>query len=279
MWITFSVHYPLTVMLADLCIEIDTEVNSNSNTSSNQIFDLFLACSNIPAFQSIRDLVNRQLNNSVSVGCDGLKKYCALKVPCYGYPINDTNCDASSCQFDPNVNCSGSTMKYYALNNIVDIEIGCPSDYNNATNASYPYIPNNATCNKLSLSNYTCNIDSFPAPPVVCSDNSLPILQCADLCVSDASKNVSAQIRTGVLGLDQFNELVVDHIDPLLSCQIIKDGFKLIFDDICVCLVNSLFYITMSSGVLGGLFVFGIVNWIVAIKRFNSQNKQASWEY
>jgi len=66
MWITFSIHYPLSILLADICYDIEQAqssptqppiyVNGSIQIQYNaaSIYALIAQCSSIPAFQEFR---------------------------------------------------------------------------------------------------------------------------------------------------------------------------------------------------------------------------------
>jgi len=67
-------------------------------------------------------------------------------------------------------------------------------------------------------------------------------------------------------------DLVKNHLDPLLSCALVTDAFDDLYDDTCVVLVDSLFYLTLAAATIGTLFIPGLVAGILGSKRFDSKN-------
>jgi hypothetical protein len=77
MWICFSIHYPLAVLIGDLCHVIDTSLGSDS---SNPFLDVLLECSDISIFDELQNLAHRALNRSLINACDAFEEFCAMQV-------------------------------------------------------------------------------------------------------------------------------------------------------------------------------------------------------
>jgi len=173
----------------------------------------------------------------------------------------------------------------FITNNITDYVVACPTFvYINGTygNDMYyptfpgPSCPTNVPYNQNCSTNTTYGV--IPTSTFVCRNVQVPISSCRGSgCISPNSSAIATLITKGVNGLTGYTDLINNHIDPLLSCKIITDTFSSLQDELCVSLVTALFMIVLSSGFLGTLFCCGIITSILAIKRFNPENRQL-WE-
>ena len=78
MWIVFSTHYPLAVVISDSCNELDSYLSGEQH---NPALDMILKCSNISEFQALRNLAEEALQKATDTGCSAVTEYCTLKVP------------------------------------------------------------------------------------------------------------------------------------------------------------------------------------------------------
>lgn len=280
MWLSFSIHYPISVVIADVCRALDeaqSDQNGNSTTAYSEQLAMIGKCSEIEAFVSFKELALGAYNESYTAGCDALVDYCNLTLPCYGqsvssYYYNKTGCAASNCSdFDPSTNCTRGSLPSFLDSDIADYVLGCPDGFNPITQVPTFSGPDRCPWN----TSQPCELAGQDIPLYVCKNLTYgPIEVCQNNCLSSESRNISGLLVKGVNGLIAFGNLLEDHILPLLECKQINEAIEKLTDVICIKLENALFYMSLSSGFLGALLVPGIILGILSTKRFNKANLQ-----
>lgn len=65
MWISFSVNYPILLVVSDVCNEI--QLSKTSDTKTSAALDLILKCSNMSTFQNLRTIAQKGIDASLDI--------------------------------------------------------------------------------------------------------------------------------------------------------------------------------------------------------------------
>lgn len=115
---------------------------------------------------------------------------------------------------------------------IADYILGCPDGFDG--NNKPTFSPGNCPY----TSSDPCEYNGNPIPLYVCQNLTYPTMQqCAESCVSDESKAVASEMMRGLVTIEKFQELLYNHIFPILECKLITETYYKAEDILCVSLV------------------------------------------
>jgi len=269
MWICFSIHYPINVMVSDLCVAADQFL---SGERQSPVTKYLQKCENISSVQKILDIANRAINNSLNDVCTALSEICVYQYPCVGRPItSNVYCNASNCGGKDPSTCNVTNMAAFLQGSMVlDILVGCAT----ADNGDGTYTVDQNNCD-TKPANGSC--PSPPGPPggvpVVCGTQRVATQDCATLCTFPVLQNQTAKYGAGIAGVLGLLDLLQNNIFPLLNCTRLTVFIGQLKNILCIKLNDAVFYITLASAFIGALFAFEIVDSILGIKRFDKSNQ------
>jgi hypothetical protein len=278
-WIAFSIHYPLSLVATDVCVTFDNgglsailsiEPTPGANvsypffnvSSPDLILNALVECgldntndnSNNP-FKPLLDVAQNGLTYAYELVCQGLETACNTTYDC---PTDSTyssftKCKVLDCPAD--ITCTRDTVQTYLRSNLTDFTYGCLFTDSSPPVAICPY---EGEC---------------PGTTIVCDPQPVPFNECPDKCRLQEARNSTSIVIRGLNLLDAYNDILVNHIFPLLDCKLIAETLKGVQDALCVTLVNSLTYISTGEAGLSIFMIAGVVLSILGIKRFSLSNR------
>lgn len=278
-WIAFSIHYPLSLVATDVCVTFDNGGLSDllsidpipgenvtyplyNVSSTDLILNALIECgldntnsgANNP-FKPLLDVAQNGLTYAYELVCQGFNTVCNTTYEC---PTDNTYTSFTTCKVmdcPANLECNRDTVSEYMRSNITDFTYGCVFT---DTNPPVAYCPYEGEC---------------PGTRIVCDPKPVPFNECPDQCRLQEARDSTSLVIRGLNLLNSYNDILVNHIFPLLDCKLIADTLKGVQDALCVTLVNSLTYISTGEAGLSSFMIVGVVLSILGIKRFSISNR------
>ncbi len=67
MWVSFAIHYPLAMLVGDVCNELDIALNGGDGSTTSALNEI-IRCANMSEFRNLRDIAYEAVNASVKSG-------------------------------------------------------------------------------------------------------------------------------------------------------------------------------------------------------------------
>eukprot|EP01112_Ceratiomyxa_fruticulosa_P021218 TRINITY_DN73_c0_g1_i4.p1 TRINITY_DN73_c0_g1~~TRINITY_DN73_c0_g1_i4.p1 ORF type:complete len:791 (+),score=186.27 TRINITY_DN73_c0_g1_i4:221-2374(+) len=241
----------------------DNNSDSSKGPDSNPIISSLLQCGNDSSnpFDPIKQIAIDGLDFAFNLVCEGFLQACNQTYTCYpnGYLAPSSQCYFLECPGTAKNNCSKDTVDQFLSSNITDFSMGCVD-----------LLVEDVDCSILQDDGQLCASGIY-AP---CNVSLVLFRDCPNECRQEVERNSTRLTIEGLTLLDAYNDVLYNHIFPLLNCDTITSLISSIEDVICVSLVNNINDIAVSEGVLSAFLIPAVILSILGIKRFNLKNRR-----
>lgn len=265
-WIVIGVHIPVAVATADFCVDLDHSLK-HPNASMGAI-DMLLKCGGKSATASIIKTSDTFIDKSYTTACNTLTTQ-LCNTPNVSYPDAHGKTKTLLPVTCPKMKCDKTTLKDFINKTIVaDFQYGCAKLVNGSIATVDCQFVDKDTAKKSCLAKYG-NSDVLPCTPTGQTFRSTKLKTCAKSCFLNATKTLSSTAYGNFELLQRFTALKKKHLDPLLSCQIIRAGVTSLEHTLCWEVVNATDYIVAGLSIIGITCFLGVGVYLGAQKVFN----------
>jgi hypothetical protein len=266
-WVSFALNYSVAVVIADFCTEVEVVLSTGDTT--NVAVQLYANCSALVGVAGIKNQIDLQLNRSLTQVCSSIGSVCNMTQPC----LDDYSrtCPVVACAVPPN-QCNRMTLPRFVNSTVNDALFGCvpPSYYNQTTmmmttaTTTTPMSTTGAMCPRDSS---TCDDDGLLPGPCQGPFNRT-LTECSTACLQTQLRTASLQVVFATQFMTEVDDVLVNHVNPLLGCERVKVVFQDTKDFICVSGLSSFYSLAGGMGVTGVFYVFAIIFGVLGSKRF-----------
>lgn len=278
-WLLFGIHYPMGVLLADVCTEADYALAGNG-TGPNEFNAVWQIenCKDSDLFVNLRRTVENAISRAEEAGCDAAFRLCNTTYPCVGAIIDPSTNARTGPQCTLVRNCSTAPCNRYTLATFSDavipeIQFGCAQSFDLSQQTGIvdpsecPAVPLDKVCPTIA--------DISPTPKLVCGTQDITIAQCSESCDWEFQRKLAVLAVEGAQAIAAFNKLYDDVLTDFLNCKQPPKFMNGVLNAICVTMLSGTYLIALAMGVLGSLFCFGIPLAFLGLKRFPWNHRRA----